>query len=137
MIDHLVLTVSDVARSLAFYEKALAPLGHTNKVAYPGHPGHAPLVGLGDDDERYLLLRAGVPAPHAVHVAFVASKQAAVRAFYAAALAAGGTDNGKPGERHYHPGYYAAFIRDPDGNNIEAVFHGEAERSAASVKIVF
>ena len=60
-----------------------------------------------------------------------------VDAFYAAGLEAGGVDNGKPGERPYHPGYYAAFLLDPDGNNIEAVFHGEAKRSAPSVKITF
>jgi predicted lactoylglutathione lyase len=64
-----------------------------------------------------------------------ASDRATVDAFYEAALAAGGSDNGKPGERHYHPGYYGAFVRDPDGNNIEAVFHGENQRSAASVEI--
>ena len=123
MIDHVVLTVSDVARSLAFYEKALAPLGHTNKVAYPGHPGHAPLVGLGDDDERYLLLRAGVPAPQAVHLAFVATTQKAVRAFHVAALAHGGRDNGPPGKRaHYFDAYFAAYVLDPDGYNVEAVF---------------
>ena len=63
--------------------------------------------------------------------------RAMVDAFYQAALANGGTDNGKPGERAYHPGYYAAFVLDPDGNNIEAVFHGEAKRSAASVQITF
>ena len=71
------------------------------------------------------------------HVAFQAKSREQVKAFHTAALAAGGRDNGAPGERPYHPGYYAAFIIDPDGNNLEAVFHGPAERSAASVKITF
>ena len=71
------------------------------------------------------------------HLAFQAQDRALVDAFYKAALAHGGKDNGAPGERPYHPGYYAAFVLDPDGNNIEAVFHGEAQRSSASVKITF
>ena len=71
------------------------------------------------------------------HLAFQAKDRATVDAFHQAALAAGGIDNGAPGERMYHPGYYAAFVLDPDGNNIEAVFHGDAERSAPSVKITF
>jgi predicted lactoylglutathione lyase len=71
------------------------------------------------------------------HLAFQAQNRSVVDAFYKAALANGGKDNGAPGERAYHPGYYAAFVLDPDGNNIEAVYHGEAKRSAASVKITF
>ena len=71
------------------------------------------------------------------HLAFQAQDRAQVDAFYQAALANGGRDNGAPGERPYHPGYYAAFVLDPDGNNIEAVFHGEAKRSAPSVKVTF
>ena len=71
------------------------------------------------------------------HLAFQAKDRATVDAFYKAALASGGKDNGAPGERPYHPGYYAAFVLDPDGNNIEAVYHGEAKRSAPSVKITF
>ena len=70
-------------------------------------------------------------------LAFQAKDRAAVDAFHKAALSAGGRDNGKPGERPYHPGYYAAFVLDPDGNNIEAVYHGEHKRSAASVKVTF
>ena len=70
-------------------------------------------------------------------MAFQAKDRAAVEAFYKAALEHGGKDNGTPGERQYHPGYYAAFVLDPDGNNIEAVFHGEAKRSAPSVKVTF
>ncbi|TGV98974.1 VOC family protein, partial [Mesorhizobium sp. M2D.F.Ca.ET.145.01.1.1] len=71
------------------------------------------------------------------HLAFQARDHAMVDDFHKAGLAAGGTDNGAPGERPYHPGYYAAFVLDPDGNNIEAVHHGPANRSAASVKITF
>jgi catechol 2,3-dioxygenase-like lactoylglutathione lyase family enzyme len=70
-----------------------------------------------------------------VHLAFQAKDQAMVRRFYEAGLAAGGRDNGAPGERNYHPGYFGAFLFDPDGNNVEAVYHGPAERSAASVVI--
>jgi predicted lactoylglutathione lyase len=70
-----------------------------------------------------------------VHLAFQAADKAAVEQFYKAALAAGGRDNGAPGERKYHPGYYAAFVLDPDGNNIEAVWHGPAQRSAESVEV--
>jgi catechol 2,3-dioxygenase-like lactoylglutathione lyase family enzyme len=72
-----------------------------------------------------------------VHLAFQGRDQATVQRFHAAALAAGGRDNGAPGERPYHPGYFAAFVLDPDGNNIEVVFHGAANRSAQSVKITF
>ena len=71
------------------------------------------------------------------HLAFQTTSRAMVETFHRAALAAGGKDNGAPGERSYHPGYYAAFVLDPEGNNIEAVFHGEAERSAPSVRISF
>jgi len=71
------------------------------------------------------------------HLAFQAQGRAMVDAFHKAALANGGKDNGAPGERTYHPGYYAAFVLDPDGNNIEAVYHGEAKRSAASVRVTF
>ncbi len=73
--------------------------------------------------------------PSKVHLAFQANNEVTVQQFYQAGLAAGGRDNGAPGERHYHPGYYAAFLLDPDGNNIEAVYHGAAERSAPSVVI--
>ena len=79
--------------------------------------------------------RRGLTGRH--HLAFQADSAAMVQAFHSAALANGGTENGAPGERAYHPGYYGAFVLDPDGNNIEAVFHGAARRSAASVKITF
>jgi catechol 2,3-dioxygenase-like lactoylglutathione lyase family enzyme len=122
MIDHVQLRVSDLQRSVAFYEKALAPLGHTRRVSFPGHQGHAPLEGFGDSGERYLMLREGKAYPEAVHLAFVAKTQRAVREFYEAALAAGGRDNGLPADRpQYFSGYYAAYVLDLDGYNIEAL----------------
>lgn len=123
MFDHIVLTVSDMARSVAFFEAALKPFGVTSSVSYPGHAGHAALQGFGDDEERYLLLKKGKPHPTAVHLAFVAKSKKVVDAFYKAALAAGGRDNGPPGARvQYFPGYYAAYVLDPDGYNVEAVY---------------
>ena len=125
MFDHVVLSVSRLARSVAFYEAALKPLGVTGRVSYPGHPGHAPLEGFGDGHERYLLLKKGKADAGAAHVAFRAKSRKAVDAFYAAAIAAGGRDNGAPGPRpDYFPEYYAAYVLDPDGYNLEAVFQG-------------
>lgn len=132
LIDHLQLVVRDLAASRAFYDAAFKALG-------------VPLGGAGDDffwyDELFVSSATSVAAQGKltgrVHLAFQAKDRATVEAFHRAALAHGGGDNGPPGERPYHPGYYAAFVLDPDGNNIEAVFHGEAERSAASVKITF
>ena len=122
MIDHVVLRVRSIERALAFYQAALKPLGHTRRIAYEGQDGHASLAGLGDAGETYLMLQQGVPHPSAVHLAFTAKTQRAVRAFYDAALEHGGRDNGPPGERlHYFAGYYAAYVLDPDGYNIEAV----------------
>ena len=123
MFDHVVLTVSKLPRSVAFYEAALKPLGITRRITYPGHPGHAPLEGFGDARERYLLLKKGKPSPAAVHVGFRAKSRKMVDAFHAAAIAAGARDNGPPGPRpDYFPGYYAAYVLDPDGYNIEAVY---------------
>ncbi|MEF7613256.1 VOC family protein [Aquincola sp. MAHUQ-54] len=123
LIDHIHLRVADVDSSQRFYRAVFAALGH---------PG---LLEAGDGyffaDELYVD-RADGPVSH-VHLAFQAPDRQTVDAFHRAALAAGGRDNGGPGERHYHPGYYGAFVLDPDGNNIEAVFHGPATRSAASV----
>lgn len=122
MIDHISLIVSDVGASRAFYERALAPLG------YRAVAEHGPVVGLGAPAEK-----AGAVAelwlvpgeePQPVHLALTAGSMEEVEAFHAAGLAAGGSDNGGPGERpHYHPGYYGAFVLDPDGHNLEVVCH--------------
>jgi len=132
LIDHLQLVVRDLPASRAFYEAVFKTLD-------------VPIGGTGDDyfwaDELFVSTASSQAAQGQltgrVHLAFQAKDRAAVDAFHKAAVANGGQDNGKPGERPYHPGYYAAFVLDPDGNNIEAVFHGEARRSAASVKITF
>ncbi len=117
MIDHLGIGVSDLGRSRAFYERALVPLGIEVIMQVPG------ALGMGKDRKPFFWLRAQEPvAP--VHVAFEAADRATVEAFYAAGLAAGGSDNGGPGLREiYHPNYYGAFILDPDGHNVEAVSH--------------
>ena len=120
MIDHMTLHVRDAARSIDFYTRALAPLGYVAKAH------HGPTVGFGTDDgtphsDFYVSPTDGAAEPQPTHIAFLASGRDAVRAFHEAAIAAGGRDNGAPGPRDYHPGYYSAFVLDPDGNNIEAV----------------
>jgi catechol 2,3-dioxygenase-like lactoylglutathione lyase family enzyme len=121
-IDHLTLTVRDLAASRAFYAAALAPWG-SRDVELEGEGGAE--VAFGPAGAEDLVLRQGTPATTPVHIAFAAPDLGVVDAFHAAALAAGGTDNGAPGPRpRYHPGYYAAFVLDPDGHNVEAVFHG-------------
>lgn len=119
MIDHVTANISDFAQAKSFYEKALAPLGYTVQAEFEGMAvgfgtGEGiPDFWIGSSDER-----------GAMHVAFSASDRGAVDAFYEAAVAAGGTDNGAPGVReHYHENYYAAFVHDADGNNVEAVCH--------------
>lgn len=132
LIDHVQLVVSDLAASRRFYDAVFDVLG-------------IPVEGEGDGffwaDELAISTKESPAAEGKLtgrgHIAFQAKDRAMVDAAYKAGLAAGGTDNGAPGERSYHPGYYAAFLLDPDGNNIEAVYHGAAERSAESVKISF
>ncbi len=124
MIDHMSVKVRDFQRAAAFYQAALAPLGYVKGIEYPGgmqlvvegEPGDVWVMALKDDE-------AQLPA----HIAFCAKGANEVKAFYEAALAAGGADNGAPGPRDYHPGYYAAFVLDAEGNNIEAVIHDFAE----------
>ena len=120
MLDHVGFGVSDYARSKEIYGKALAPLG----IALVLEP-IAEAAGFGKDGRPFFWIETRGPAsPGAVHVAFTVEDRAAVDAFHAAALDAGGTDNGAPGVREtYHPHYYGAYVLDPDGNNIEAVCH--------------
>jgi catechol 2,3-dioxygenase-like lactoylglutathione lyase family enzyme len=123
MLDHVGIEVGDMQRSRAFYEAALEPLGVKVVMEFDG------AVGFGKETEQgpnpYFWLNArGRPATSGVHLAFGARTTDLVDAFHAAALAAGGSDNGAPGPRPiYHPGYYGAFVLDPDGNNVEAVCH--------------
>jgi len=121
MLDHLGLKVSDFKRSRDFYLKALAPLGYGIEMEFE-HQGYG-VAGFGKDRKPSFWISEGQPGP-GLHLAFAAADQAAVDAFYQAALEAGATDNGPPGPRpQYHPGYYGAFVLDPDGYNIEAVTH--------------
>lgn len=129
MIDHTGIQVADLERSVAFYVRALAPLGYEIRKRIPGAVGLGVAAGHGAslDPGGDFWISAGEPMSPRVHVAFGAADRAAVDAFHAAALAAGGRDNGGPGIRRlYHPDYYAAFVLDPDGYNIEAVFHRPA-----------
>jgi catechol 2,3-dioxygenase-like lactoylglutathione lyase family enzyme len=125
MLDHIGFPVADFARSKAFYLRALAPLGYgLVKEVSAAETGSGDHAGFGPKGRPYFWIGTGKPIRDQVHVAFVAKDRAAVRAFYEAALAAGGTDNGPPGVRpRYHADYYGAFILDPDGQNIEAVCH--------------
>lgn len=126
MLDHVFLTVSDIQRSTAFYELALAPLGLTERFDYDGKngpPGHPDLKGFGKDGRFYLWLREGVAEGRAAHVGFVAESRKQVEAAYAAAIAAGATDKGAPSTRlYYDPRYYAANVLDLDGYSIEFVY---------------
>lgn len=132
LLDHLQLVVRDLPASQRFYTAVLEVLG-------------IPIGGTGDGyfwaDELFVSTADSQAAQGHLtgrhHFAFQAKDRATVDAFHKAALASGGKDNGAPGERPYHPGYYAAFVIDPDGNNVEAVFHGPATRSAESVKLTF
>jgi len=125
MIDHTGVVVSDFELSKRFYLAALAPLGYQLLMELSAaQTGHADVAGFGEAPKPDFWIGQGIPNFPAVHIAFRAASRAAVDAFYSAALSAGGTDNGAPGLRpHYHPDYYGAFVRDPDGHNIEAVCH--------------
>jgi len=131
LIDHVHLVVADLPASRRFYTTVFDVLG-------------IPLTTADDDhfscDELYVSSTAKSGTGELTgrhHLAFQAQDHAMVEAFHAAALAAGGRDHGAPGMRPYHPGYYAAFVLDPDGNNIEAVYHGPASYSASSIVISF
>lgn len=132
LIDHIQLVVKDFAAAKRFYAAVFKVL-------------EIPLGGEGEDyiwaDELFISTKESAAAQGLLtgrtHLAFQAKDRQAVERFHSAALAAGGKDNGKPGERPYHPGYYGAFVLDPEGNNIEAVYHGPAKKSADSVKVTF
>jgi len=129
MIDHVGFPVSDYERAKAFYAKALAPLGYVLLMEYPGdrtENGHpAAGFGIGGKPDFWIGGEGGLTG--VLHIAIAAKSRAAVDAFYRAALAAGGKDNGAPGLRPlYHPNYYGAFVLDPDGHNVEACCHAPA-----------
>jgi catechol 2,3-dioxygenase-like lactoylglutathione lyase family enzyme len=132
LIDHIQFVVKNLAESRRFYEAVFGVLGIS-------------IAGEGPDyfwADEFVVSTADSEAAQGkltgrTHVAFQAKDRATVEAFHKAGLAAGGRDNGGPGHRPYHPGYYAAFVLDPDGNNVEAVYHGPAERSADSIAIRF
>lgn len=128
MIDHTGVSVSDYARSKAFYQQALAPIGYTLLAEFPAAmTGSVDVAGFGEAPKPDFWISGGTPNQPPIHVAFRVGSRAIVEAFHRAALAAGGTDNGGPGLRpHYHPNYYGAFVLDPDGHNIEAVCHDPA-----------
>ena len=121
LLDHVHLRVRDLDASRRFYEAALGALDREVTVG----------EGYFWSDE--LFVSDDGPPTDNLHLAFQTDGEEAVARFYDAAIAAGGRDNGAPGERPYHPGYYAAYVLDPDGNNVEAVYHGPARRSAESV----
>ena len=125
MIDHVSLLVSDFERSKAFYAQALAQTGHSKLVELPATPGgDAPTAGFCHADGSDFWIRQGDATRPPMHIAFRVPSRKAVDAFYEAAIAAGGRDNGAPGSRpHYHADYYGAYVLDPDGHNIEAVCH--------------
>lgn len=132
LIDHVQLVVKDIAASKRFYKAVFDVL-------------NIPLGGEAEDhiwaDELFISTKESEAAvgqlTGRVHLAFQGKDRETVQRFYHVAMAAGGRDFGAPGERKYHPGYYGAFVLDPDGNNIEVVFHGEAKKSAESVKVSF
>lgn len=129
LIDHVHLVVRDLVASKRFYAAVLGALGRS----IDGEGEHyffADELFVSTADEH-----SGPPMR--VHLAFQAANREAVNRFHAAGLAAGGKDHGAPGLRKYHPGYYAAFLIDPDGHNIEAVYHGPVHRSADSVVLTF
>jgi catechol 2,3-dioxygenase-like lactoylglutathione lyase family enzyme len=127
LIDHVHLRVADLEASKRFYRGVLTALGWPEVLQEGDGFFHADELYV-DKADSYVTR---------VHLAFQAPDRDTVERFHAAALAAGGRDNGPAGERTYHPGYFAAFVLDPDGNNIEAVFHGPARRSAGSIHIEF
>lgn len=126
MLDHVFISVSDIDRSVAFYEKALKPLGILHAIDYDGKdgpPGHPDLKGFGANGRVFFWLREGVVEGRAAHVGFVADGKGEVDAAFAAAMAAGASEIHPPGPQlHYDPRYYAAQVRDPDGYSLEFTY---------------
>ena len=126
MLDHVILSVSDLPRAVAFYTAALGPLGITERLDYDGKngpPGHPDLKGFGANGRMIFWLRAGTTGGQSFHVGFAANSRAKVDAAYEAAVAAGGIDNDAPGPRlYYDPRYYAASVLGPDGCSLEFVY---------------
>lgn len=125
LLDHVHIRVSDLAASKRFYKAILATLGR--------EPIFESDEAIAFDE--LFIDKADEKGPSRVHIAFQAADHDAIARFHAAGLEAGGRDNGAPGEREYHPGYYAAFLLDPDGHNVEAVHHGPHTRSVGSVEV--
>ena len=125
MIDHTGIVASDFQKSKAFYTQALSAIGYSLLAEWPAAvTGHTDVAGFGEPPTPDFWISRGAPNNPPVHVAFRVHSRSLVHAFYQAAIAAGGRDNGAPGLRdHYHPNYYGAFVLDPDGHNIEAVCH--------------
>jgi catechol 2,3-dioxygenase-like lactoylglutathione lyase family enzyme len=124
MLDHIGFPVADYARSKAFYEKALAPLGYLLVMEVAQTENDHPAAGFGASGKPDFWIGGEGSLNKPIHIAIAAKDRATVDAFYRAAMAAGGKDNGAPGLRpHYHANYYGAFVLDPDGHNIEAVCH--------------
>ena len=125
MIDHTGVAVRDFEKSKAFYRAVFEPIGYRLLVEFPAAvTGHADVAGFGEPPKPDFWINRGTPNRPAIHVAFRVATRAAVDAFYAAALAAGGRSNGAPGLRpHYHANYYGAFVLDFDDHNIEVVCH--------------
>jgi len=129
MLDHIGFSVADFAKARAFYDAALKPLGlgMVMEVTKADSGGEYEGAGFGSETKPIFWIGTGDKPKGGAHIAFTAATRAEVDAFYKAAMAAGGKDNGGPGLRpHYHPNYYGAFVFDPDGNNVEAVCHKPA-----------
>ena len=125
MLDHIILSVSDVERSLRFYEAALQPLKIKMFMPFKGQNGHPDLWGFGDGKRAFFWLKLGKPNPDAIHWGFIADSNQLVDSFYKAAMAAGAKDRISPRARlEYYPGYYAADVYDPDGYHFEVVHKG-------------
>src|SRR5438309_5117250 len=126
LLDHVIITVKDLDRSIAFYETALKPLGIVHALDYDGKDGpeaHPDLKGFGRDGRVFFWLRQGEADPKAAHIGFVAKSEAEGNAVYEAAMAAGAAEHGQPSARlYYDPRYYAANVFDPDGYSLEAVY---------------